>query len=318
MNTSAPPPPRAGEGRIVWLFPGQGSQVVGMGRDLAEVYPEAKAVFDEADDILGFKLSALCFDGPKETLDDTINAQPALLTASVGVLKVLETHLALPAPAYVAGHSMGEYSALVAAGALTFGDGLRLVRERGRLMKQAGELNPGGMAAVIGAEDALVEEVCAEIGSVQVANYNSPGQVVISGAKADVDAAAVVLKARGVRRVIPLAVSIAAHSRLMEVVMVEFGAAVDDTPMRSPNVPVVANITARPLTDVSAIRAELKGQLNSPVRWVASVRFMIDQGVTLFVEIGPKDVLAGLVQRIEGDVEAISVGDVAGVENLTG
>jgi [acyl-carrier-protein] S-malonyltransferase len=300
------------------VFPGQGSQIVGMGRDLAEAYPEARTVFDEADAILGFALSALCFDGPRETLDDTVNTQPALMTTSVAVLKVLEACQVLPVPMYVAGHSMGEYSALVAAGTLTFADGLRLVRERGRLMKQAGELNPGGMAAVMGAEDALVEEVCAGMGGVQVANYNSPGQIVISGGKADVEVAIAALKARGVKRVIPLAVSIAAHSRLMEPVMAEFSAVVDATPMQPPKVPVVANVTAQPLADVSAIRAELKSQLNSPVRWVASVRFMVGQGVTRFVEIGPKDVLAGLVRRIDGNVEAVSVGDLASIKTLTG
>jgi [acyl-carrier-protein] S-malonyltransferase len=174
------------------------------------------------------------------------------------------------------------------------------------------------MAAVMGAEDALVEEVCAGMGGVQVANYNSPGQIVISGGKADVEATIAALKARGVKRVIPLAVSIAAHSRLMEPVMAEFGTAVDATPMRPPKVPVVANVTAQPLADVSAIRAELKSQLNSPVRWVASVRFMVGQGVTRFVEIGLKDVLAGLVRRIDGNVEAVSVGDLASIKTLTG
>jgi [acyl-carrier-protein] S-malonyltransferase len=170
----------------------------------------------------------------------------------------------------------------------------------------------------MGAEDALVEEVCAGMGGVQVANYNSPGQIVISGGKADVEVAIAALKARGVKRVIPLAVSIAAHSRLMEPVMAEFSAVVDATPMQPPKVPVVANVTAQPLADVSAIRAELKSQLNSPVRWVASVRFMVGQGVTRFVEIGPKDVLAGLVRRIDGNVEAVSVGDLASIKTLTG
>jgi [acyl-carrier-protein] S-malonyltransferase len=308
------------------VFPGQGSQEVGMGRDLAATYAVARHLYETADEILGQALSRLCFKGPKEELDDTINTQPALFVTSLAVLQVLRTEGKLldpmaPGAPLVAGHSLGELTALTAAGAMEFADGLRLVRERGRLMKLAGEQNPGGMAAVLQAEETDVETACreasAQVGQpVQIANYNSPGQVVISGHREALDTATSLLRAQGIRRIIPLAVSIAAHSPLMAVVMEEFRAAVDATAMRAPFTPVVANISARPLFTVGEIRDELAGQLTWPVRWVASVQWMVDQGVTRFVEIGPKDVLTKLIRRIDSNVSAISVGDLAAVEGL--
>lgn len=311
---------------VALVFPGQGSQEVGMGRDLAAAYPAARRLYKEADEILGLALSRLCFEGPKEELDDTVNTQPALFVTSLAVLEVLRVEGKLPdagggAAAMVAGHSLGELTALVAAGALKFADGLRLVRERGRLMKLAGERNPGGMAAVLKAEDATVEKACRQASGhvghpVQIANYNSPGQVVISGHRQALEKAMSLLQEQGVRRIIPLAVSIAAHSPLMAVVVKEFRAAVDATPLRPPRLPVVANISARPLVDVGEIRDELVGQLTWPVRWVSSVQWMIEQGVTRFVEVGPKDVLAKLIKRIDGTVDATSVGDVAAVQRL--
>lgn len=302
---------------VAWLFPGQGSQAVGMGRDLAETYPAARAVFDEADAILGFALSELCFTGPKDTLDDTINAQPALLTASIATLRALEAQGELVQPKFVAGHSMGEYSALVAAGALTFAAGLRLVRERGRLMKLAGERAPGGMAAVIGVENRLVEEACQAVAGVQIANYNAPGQIVISGSKAGIEAASAWLKEHGVKRVIPLAVSIAAHSALMQPAVEEFAKAIAATPMVEPGVPLVANLTAQPILALADIRRELEGQLMGSVRWAESIEYMVAHGVTRFIEIGPGTVLSGLVKRINKEVEAISVGDVHSVQSIT-
>lgn len=289
-----------------------------MGRDLAAAYPAARRLYEQADEILGMALSRLCFEGPKEELDDTINTQPAIFVTSLAMLEALRAEGKVPAdgaPSVVAGHSLGELTALVAAGALQFDDGLRLVRERGRLMKLAGERNPGGMAAVLKAEDEDVERACreasAEVGQpVQIANYNSPGQIVISGHREALDRATSLLQARGVRRIIPLAVSIAAHSPLMAVVVEEYRAAVDATPMRRPRVPVVANISARPLLDVGEIRDELAGQLTWPVRWVASVLWMVEQGITLFLEVGPKDVLAKLVKRIDGSAEATSFGEI--------
>ena len=312
--------------RTALLFPGQGSQQVGMGQDLVENFSQARLLYEEADAILGFSLSRVCFEGPKEVLDDTINTQPAIFATSIAVMRVLESlgRLQPPvmsAPAMVAGNSLGELTALAAAGAIDFGAGLRLVRERGRLMKLAGERNPGGMAAVLKMDDANVEAACkeatAETGkAVQIANYNSPGQVVISGDSEALTRAIELLRERGGRRIIPLAVSIAAHSPLMASVVEEFRAAVDSTTMRTSVLPVVANISARPLLGVNEIRDELAGQLTWPVRWTASMQWMVEQGVTRFVEVGPGDVLAKLMRRIDSSVTAVSVGDVASIEAL--
>jgi [acyl-carrier-protein] S-malonyltransferase len=313
-------------GKTALLFPGQGSQQVGMGQDLAAAHPQARRLYDEADAILGFALSHLCFAGPRETLDDTINTQPAIFVTSLAVLEVLKAEGKLPstgttAPAMVAGHSLGELTALVAAGAMGFADGLRLVRERGRLMKLAGEQSPGCMAAVLKMDDSEVEEACREAGeetgkAVQIANYNSPGQVVSSGDNEGMARAIELLKERGGRRIIPLAVSIAAHSPLMANVVQEYRTAVDVTPLQVPEVPVVANISARPLLTVAEIRDELAGQLTWPVRWAASVQWMVEQGVTRFIEVGPKDVLSKLVSRIEPRAEAVSTGGLTKVQSL--
>jgi [acyl-carrier-protein] S-malonyltransferase len=290
-----------------------------MGRDLAEAYPVARQLYEEADAVLGIGLAELCFQGPKEALDDTINTQPALFVTSLAVLHALEQEGRLPQASMVAGHSMGELTALAAAGAMDFAAGLRLVRERGRLMKVAGERNPGGMAAVLKVDDADVERACKEASSetglaVQIANYNSPGQVVISGDSKALERAIALLKERGGRRIIPLAVSIAAHSPLMATVVHEYRTAVEATPMRMPRLPVVANISARPLLSVEEVRDELAGQFTWPVRWTASVQWMAEQGVDRFLEVGPKDVLSKLVGRIDGGVETHSVGGVSGVE----
>lgn len=292
-----------------------------MGRDLAEAHPPARRLYEQADEILGFSLSKLCFEGPKETLDDTINTQPAIFVTSLAVLEVLRMAGKLT-PTLVAGHSLGELTALTATGAMDFADGLRLVRERGRLMKLAGERSPGGMAAVLKMDDAEVEKACKEASEqagkpVQIANYNSPGQVVISGDQDALAQAIELLKERGGRRIIPLAVSIAAHSPLMATVVGEFRAAVASTAFLLPRVPVVANISARPLLSVDEIRDELAGQLTWPVRWTASVQWIVEQGTTHFVEVGPKDVLSKLVKRIDRGVDTTSVGDVASAQALT-
>jgi [acyl-carrier-protein] S-malonyltransferase len=301
-----------------FLFPGQGSQYVGMGQDLYEAYPEARAIFDQADDILGLALLELCFNGPEERLSDTINTQPAIFATSVALLRALTSNK-LPVPGFVAGHSLGEYSALLAAGAMDFVSGLQLVRERGRLMKEAGQRSPGGMAAVLGLETEVVDQVCRQAreetgGVIQVANYNSPGQIVISGDFRTRDVAVELAQAEGAKKVVPLAVSIAAHSPLMECIVDEFRQAVEAVEFRRPTVPVVANVTATPLEGVDAIREELVQQLTSPVRWVESVQYMIGQGVTEFVEIGPKDVLTKLMRRIDKSVQAKSVGDAKTVD----
>ncbi len=297
---------------VALVFPGQGSQYVGMAQDLVAAYPEARAVFEQADRTLGVSLSQLCFNGPENVLTDTINAQPALLTHSIAALRVLQSLRRDTPPAFVAGHSLGEYSALVAADVMDFTDALTLVRVRGRVMKDAGEKMPGAMAAVIGLDDAALEAVCREAGA-QIANYNSPGQIVISGAKDAMERAAALAKARGARRV-GRAGSIAAHSRLMEPAAREFERAVAQTPMRPPKTPVISNVTATPLTSIEAIQRELVAQLTSSVQWVKSVEYIVAQGATSFVELGPKDVLAGLVRRITPNARAISVGDVASVK----
>jgi len=296
-----------------------------MGRDLFAHEPAARAVFDEADSILHVALSRLCFDGPETELNDTYNTQPAVFVTSVAVLRALEAR-GIGRPAFVAGHSLGEFSALVAAGAVAFADALRLVRERGRLMKLAGERNPGGMAAVIGLDRAAVDDICAQastqIGqSVQVANDNCPGQIVISGHRAALATALNLARERGARRAVPLAVSIAAHSELMSVIADDFRQALAATPFSPPQVPVIGNVGAQPLTDVAAIRADLGAQLTSPVAWTDSVRTMLAQGVTTFIELGPKDVLTGLLKRIDPPpdlgsltVRGLAAGDRAGVE----
>ena len=306
-----------------FLFPGQGSQTLGMGRDLAQKYPIAQNTFSEADDLLGVRLSALSFEGPEEQLNDTLNTQPAIFVTSVAILRVLQSEGWGVSPSFVAGHSLGEYSALVASEALTFAGGLRLVRERGRLMKEAGERSPGGMAAILKVDDETMQDICRRASQqtgkvVQVANYNSPGQVVISGDNAALDVAMELAQAAGARRVVRLAVSIAAHSPLMAVIADEFRQAVEATPIQPPRVPVVANVSARPLNDLADIRQEMIAQLTSSVRWVDSVEHMVANGVTQFIEIGPKDVLTGLVGRINKDVKAIACGTVEGVQALTG
>lgn len=315
----------AGTERVALIFPGQGSQKVGMGRDLFDAFPAARRVYDEADRVLGFSLSRLCFEGPEETLIDTVNAQPAIFATSVACWRAWEAAApgAFPPPAFVAGHSLGEYSALAAAGAMDFADGLRLVRERGRLMKLAGEQSPGGMAAILALDDDAVERACQQArdetgGVVQVANYNAPGQVVISGHESALERAVALASEAGARKVVRLAVSIASHSPLMAGIADAFRQAVGSVPLRPPDVPVVANITAEPLDSVAAVREEMVSQLTSPVRWVASMRYLLDAGVTTFVELGPGQVLSGLLKRIDRSVRRVNVGSAAALQALMG
>ncbi len=311
---------------VAWLFPGQGSQYVGMGRDLAEALPEVADLYRQADDLLGAPLSRLCFEGPEEELTRTINAQPALLTTSVAVLLALggridgsgRLHLPerLPCPSLVAGHSLGEYTALVAAGVLTFPEALRLVRERGRLM---GEARSGTMAAVIGLEERVLEEICRTYGAeapLVIANYNCPGQYVLSGATEAVARAMEEAQKRGARRVIPLKVSAAFHSPLMQEAASGLARAVATAAFSPANPPVVANTCARPLSLPEAFREELVSQVCSPVRWSASLEYMWAQGVRRFLEIGPGTVLAGLVRRTLPEAEAKSVGTLEQVRAL--
>lgn len=279
-----------------WLFPGQGSQYVGMASAWARRSDCARKALAEAADVLDFDLPRVMADGPEAVLADTFNQQPALLAASVAILRAAWDML--PSPAYVAGHSLGEYSALVAAGAIDYPAALRLVRERGRLMKLAGERSPGRMAAVLGLDDDTVIAACAAIDGVQVANFNSPGQVVISGTLEGVDGATVALKAAGAKRIMPLPITIAAHSPLMASVTDRFAAVVQSAPISDAQIPIVANITATPISTAGAIRDELTHQLTASVRWTASIEAMAAAGVDTFYEVGSGKVLCGLVKRI--------------------
>jgi [acyl-carrier-protein] S-malonyltransferase len=286
------------------IFPGQGSQVVGMGKDIAETYAVARQTFEEADDILGIPFSKLCFDGPEDELNDTINTQPSLYICGVAILRVLQGELDDIAPISTAGHSLGEFTALTAAGALSFPDGVRLVRERARLMKLAGEQHPGGMAALLGLDADKVSELCEqaskEVGkAVVMANDNCPGQVVISGDNTALERAIALSTEAGAKRAVKLAVSVAPHSPLMEAASTQFREALAKTTFHTPRVPVYANVSAQPLTTVEEIRAELDKQLTHSVRWTDSVRAMIAAGAERFVELGPKDVLCGLLKRID-------------------
>ena len=306
---------------VAFVFPGQGSQAVGMGHDLYETSPAARAIFDQADATLGFALAQLCFIGPEATLTATEYAQPALLTVGTALLAALaegasESQQAADsiAPAFVAGHSLGEYAALVAAHALDFPTALRLVQRRGALMATADD---GGMAAIIGMEEAALEVVCNEASTegapVVIANYNAPGQLVISGAAAAVERAMALAKARGARRALPLKVSAAFHSPLMRMAADGLAEAIHAAPISDARVPVVGNVLAKPLIAAAEIRRELTEQVTAPVRWIASVRAMADAGVDTFVEIGPGAVLTGLIKRIAPDARLININDLAGV-----
>ncbi|MCC7118561.1 MAG: ACP S-malonyltransferase [Anaerolineales bacterium] len=303
-----------------FVFPGQGSQVVGMGKDLAEAYPIVKQTFEEADEILGFALSKLMTAGASEELNETINTQPALFLHSLAAFRAFaHLHPDLK-PALVAGHSLGELSALAAAGALSFADGLRLVRKRGELMKRAGELAPGGMAAILGVDIPMLDQVCAAASAenelVQVANDNCPGQVVISGAKPAVERAMAGAKAAGAKRAVPLAVSIAAHSPLMDSIQAEWNDAVQQANFSALQIPVVGNVHARPLADASAARADLMDQMQSRVRWTESIQYISAQGITAYVEVGTGSVLGGLIKRIADGASVYPLGTPQDFANL--
>ena len=303
--------------KAAFVFPGQGSQFVGMGHALYEASAAARRVFDHADEILGFPLARLCFEGPADELEDTINAQPAILTMSAAALEAMNERADAGGepitPIVVAGHSLGEFTALVAADVLDFPAALGLVRERGRLMKEAGEEQPGGMAAVIGLGEATLVDVCAEAadsGIIVVANANCPGQTVISGEVGALLRAMELAKARGAKRVARLGISIASHSPLMARASAQLGELLDRLPLRPPRVPIVANGTGRAMTTVEEVREELAHHVERPVNWTRSVQEMVNVGAGPFVEVGPGQILSGLIKRINRDVRTLGLADL--------
>ena len=295
-----------------FIFPGQASQRLGMGRALSQVDPHAAEVFARADQILSHPISKICWEGPLEALNDTEHTQPALVTHSIAVLRAVQARHPWLQPVCAAGHSLGEYSALVAAESLTFDDALRLVLERGRAMKQAGDLNPGGMIAVLGLEIAAVEKACqaaveASGKHVAVANDNCPGQIVISGEQPALDRVAEFLHAAGARKLVPLAVSVAGHSPLMQSAQSRLKAVLSDTPISDPHFPVIGNVHAQPLRTAAEIREELSVQLTERLRWNESIGNMIAAGVETMIELGSGNVLTAMLKRIDKNVRSIAI-----------
>lgn len=299
--------------KVAYVFPGQGSQRVGMGRDLYEGFEQARVVFEQADAALGFPLSRLCFEGPDEELRKTVNVQPATVTTSLACLAVARD--SLPTPAFVGGHSLGEYTALAASGALDFTTAIKLARERGRLMQEAAGKSPGAMVAVLGMDEARLAGVCAATGT-SVANINCPGQLVVSGHRHDVARAAALARDGGALRAVSLAVSGAFHSDLMRPAVIGLRKALSSVDFSPPEVPIVANTTAEPITDGGRIKTELLEQLCHCVQWQRSVEYMISRGVNKFIEIGPGKVLSGLIKRISPEVETLNIGDAAAINSL--
>ncbi len=304
------------EHETAFVFPGQGSQFAGMGKDVYEAYPAARKVFDDVDDALGFAISRLCFEGPEEQLKLTENTQPAILAVSSAILAVLEERGATRRDV-VAGHSLGEYSAIVSVGGLTPAEAAKIVRMRGRFMQEAVPVGSGGMAALIGPSVDDAHAICEEAAQgevLSVANINAPGQIVIAGTKSAIDRAIDVAKKRGVRRALPLPVSAPFHCALMEPAAERLRPILDEANFKNLWVALVSNVDASPIGTATAVRNALLRQVASPVRWVESVQKMISMGVKRFVEVGPGNVLTGLIERIDPSVELVNVSDVASIE----
>ena len=303
------------------LFPGQGSQIVGMGRDFAENFEIARQTFEQADDILGYALSRICRHGPENELDQTVNTQPALYVCSVAIWRALRQQWPEFMPAWTAGHSLGEFTALTVAGALTFEDGLRLVHSRGSLMQRAGEENPGAMAALLALDMPTVEALCIAVShessnTVVVANDNCPGQIVVSGNDAAVEELIVMAQEAGARRAVKLAVSVAAHSPLMASASAAFSQAIQNTPFLAPETKVIGNVSADSLETATDIREELNLQLTQTVRWTRSMQSIIVEGAESFVEIGAGSVLTGLMRRIDRSKKRINLDSVEALQAL--
>ena len=301
--------------RLAFVFPGQGSQSPGMGKDLAERFPAARQVFEEADDALGFAISRLCFEGPAEDLQLTENTQPAILTVSVAAFRAM-MEAGIGAPAFVAGHSLGEYSALVAAGALSLSDAVRTVRARGKYMQEAVPVGTGAMAAVLGGDLGEIQRICAEVSEDQccsVANLNAPNQAVIAGNTEAVDRA--VERLSGVaKRVIKLKVSAPFHCGLMKPAQERLASDLERLDLSTPAMPVVTNVDARATTAPDELRNALVRQVSAPVRWVDSMQLLVEQSIGTFVEVGPGKVLSGLMRQISRDVKTLNVEDAASLE----
>lgn len=301
---------------VAWLFPGQGAQHVGMGKDLYESVPAARAVFDAADAALGFSLSTLCFEGPEDELTRTVNTQPALVAHAIAALvAAIDAGTITSRPQLTAGHSLGEYAALIAAGAVSFDVGIRLVRERGRLMQEACDAVPGTMAAILGLEPDALGEICAQHDA-SLCNINAPGNITIGGTREAVEAASAAATEAGASRVVPLTVAGAFHTPLMASAAAGMRSVVDGTAFGAPGVPVVSNVTAQPLTSADGLGDELVNQITSAVRWLDSVRTMLDAGVTSFIEFGPGRVLTGTVRRIERSAEIRNIGTAAEAQGV--
>jgi len=292
------------------VFPGQGSQYVGMGKKLFEQYKEARELFEVADDTLGYSITKLCFNGPEDVLKLTENTQPALLTVSCAVYKVLYNKTGIEAN-FMTGHSLGEYSALVAAGSIKFEDAVRIVHKRGKFMQEAVPVGTGGMLAVIGLEDYEIEEACKEVdaalGIVTPANYNSFGQVVVSGNTEALSAVTPILKEKGAKKILPLPVSAPFHSPLMAKAADRLAEVLENVKIELPKAQVISNVTAEPYKTVEEIRELLVKQVKAPVRWVECVKYMWAQGVNEFVELGAGKVLSGLIKRIERDAKTVNI-----------
>lgn len=331
--------------RIAFLFPGQGSQAVGMGADVFASSPSARRVFESADEALGFSLSRICFEGPDETLRETINTQPAIVAVSLALLAALQEAIAAAqstsvsawttplTPAFTAGHSVGEYAALVASGSLNLADALRLVRERGRLMHHEGTACPGSMAAIIAMDEDALREVCAEAtaqasanasgshpgeGQVAIANHNAPGQIVISGELQALNLAMELARARGAKKVIPLAVSGAFHSPVMQPAAAGLAQAIAATTVNDASIPLIGNMSATPLTSAQDIQAELAGQIAASVQWTRSIEYLASEGVTTFIEIGPGQALTGMVKRIARGTTLMNVSNAGDIAKVVG
>ncbi len=296
---------------VAWIFPGQGAQHVGMGRDLYEQSPVARAVFDAADAALDLSLASICFEGPEDELTRTVNTQPAIVTHSIAALAAaLDAGTVVERPAVMAGHSLGEYAALIAAGALTFERGIRLVRERGRLMQEACDATAGTMAAVLGLDPDDLRRICEQHGA-SVCNVNAPGNITIGGTTEAVAAASAAAEEAGAARVIPLAVAGAFHTPLMDGAAGAMATVLDAADFEAPAVQVISNVSATPLTAGSELATELTQQITRPVLWADSARAMLDRGATSFIEFGPGRVLAGLMRRIERSVTVRNIGTAA-------